>query len=210
MAKSGEWITWLGVWLSTIILLPIGAFLTYKANKDSVVFNIEAYITIFRKAFGLRIARNIARKDVIIHDPNYPQVRQGLVTLIQDWQNYSHKMRLRFPPNYFRIFFKNLIDEEVVGLSERMEQFIIILSNSKDHAILSGLNKLPILNLHAHTRPFINYKWNMALGILLPLGLFFYFRIWFFRIRLYKDIKTIQKYGQFIIERIDKITNENK
>ena len=42
MAKSGEWIPWFGEWLSSMVLCPIGIFLTYKANKDSAVFNIEA------------------------------------------------------------------------------------------------------------------------------------------------------------------------
>jgi lipopolysaccharide export system permease protein len=36
-----------GMWLSTIVLIPIGAFLTYKAMKDSQLFNQEAYYRFF-------------------------------------------------------------------------------------------------------------------------------------------------------------------
>ena len=206
MAKSGEWVPWFGEWLSSMVLCPIGIFLTYKANKDSAVFNIEAYINVIRKILGLRISRHIARKEVIIHDPDYPVVKTELMALSQEWQAYAQKSRLRLPPNYLHIFFHNIDDHEVISLSRKMENLITILSNSRDAAILDALNKLPIVSTHAHTRPFHNYKWNMVLGIIFPLGIFFYFRIWRYRLRLYKDIQQIKKYSAFIAERIEKIS----
>ena len=38
-----------GMWLATIVLLPIGFFLIYKALHDSQLFNQEFYFRIFRK-----------------------------------------------------------------------------------------------------------------------------------------------------------------
>ena len=43
LCKNGTWDTTFGAWLSTMVLAPIGAWLTWKSNQDSVVFNIEAY-----------------------------------------------------------------------------------------------------------------------------------------------------------------------
>ena len=201
--KSGEWVPWFGEWLSSMVLCPIGIFLTYKANKDSAVFNIEAYINVIRKILGLRISRHIARKEVIIHDPDYPVVKTELMALSQEWQAYAQKSRLRLPPNYLHIFFHNIDDHEVISLSRKMENLITILSNSRDAAILDALNKLPIVSTHAHTRPFHNYKWNMVLGIIFPCGHILYFRIWRYRLRLYKDIQQIKK-----IQRVYRRTNQ--
>ena len=39
----------LGMFASTIILLPIGIFLTYKATTDAAIMNAETYILFFRK-----------------------------------------------------------------------------------------------------------------------------------------------------------------
>jgi lipopolysaccharide export system permease protein len=39
----------LGMWLSTFILIPIGFFFTYKAMHDSQLFNQEFYFRFFRK-----------------------------------------------------------------------------------------------------------------------------------------------------------------
>ena len=57
MAREGELAMWFGVWVSTMVLAPLGAWLTYKANGDSVVFNIDAYKAFFMKLLGLRSKR---------------------------------------------------------------------------------------------------------------------------------------------------------
>ncbi|MGL6068553.1 MAG: LptF/LptG family permease, partial [Sediminibacterium sp.] len=41
-----------GMWLSTLILIPIGAFLTYKAMHDSQLFNQEFYYRTFKDIRG--------------------------------------------------------------------------------------------------------------------------------------------------------------
>ena len=38
-----------GMWLSSVILFPLGVFLTYKATTDSTLFDIDSYLTFFRK-----------------------------------------------------------------------------------------------------------------------------------------------------------------
>jgi lipopolysaccharide export system permease protein len=43
LAKSGQWSVYAGMWLSSMFLIPIGLFLTYKAMRDSQLFNQEFY-----------------------------------------------------------------------------------------------------------------------------------------------------------------------
>jgi lipopolysaccharide export system permease protein len=50
-AKEGSMSPFTGMWLSTFILVPIGIFLTYKALRDSQLFNKEFY---FRLRGNLR------------------------------------------------------------------------------------------------------------------------------------------------------------
>ena len=42
-AKSGEWTVYKGMWFSSALLIPVGLFLTYKAMRDSQLFNQEFY-----------------------------------------------------------------------------------------------------------------------------------------------------------------------
>jgi lipopolysaccharide export system permease protein len=41
--------TFAGMWAASYILLPIGIFLTYKATTDSVIMNIDTYLSFFKK-----------------------------------------------------------------------------------------------------------------------------------------------------------------
>jgi lipopolysaccharide export system permease protein len=70
MARNGEWAIWFGIWLSTMVLTPIGFFLINKANKDSVVFNMEGYQNFFKRLLGIRTKRKLNKKEIIIHEPD--------------------------------------------------------------------------------------------------------------------------------------------
>lgn len=55
MAREGVWFVWAGVWLSSAVLLPLGAFLTYKAATDSMVsLNKEQFQQLLKKVKSLR------------------------------------------------------------------------------------------------------------------------------------------------------------
>ncbi|CAN5609789.1 hypothetical protein BH10BAC2_BH10BAC2_05590 [soil metagenome] len=47
-AKEGVISIFAGMWLSTLVLVPIGLFLTYKAMRDSQLFNKEFYFRLFK------------------------------------------------------------------------------------------------------------------------------------------------------------------
>ena len=202
VARSGEMNIILGTWMSTLVLAPIGAFFTYKSNKDSVVFNLEVYTGFFRWLFGLRPSRHLFKKEVIIKDPDYRYVYDELTTLSGQCQAYLDTHRLGSAPNYYRIFFVDGPSNAIADINAGMENVIEELSNSKDGPILNGLNNYPILSTQAHKSP-SDLRWlNILLGVCIPVGLFFYFRIWLFGKRLDKDLKKIIQTNTNIQERI--------
>ena len=200
VAKSGEMNMILGVWMSTLVLAPIGAFFTYKSNKDSIVFNLEVYTNFFRWLFGLRASRHIYKKEVIINDPDYAKVAGNLPALTEQCQDYLDKHRLGSAPNYYRIFTNDGPDNAIAEISEQLEENIEELTNTKDRQILAFMNNYPILSTQAHKSP-SDHRWlNILLGIIVPAGLFFYIRIWLFGRRLEKDLKNIIKTNNDIQE----------
>lgn len=52
LARDGVISPELGAFISTIVLLPIGIFLTWKSTKDSSIFNIETYLLPVKKLFA--------------------------------------------------------------------------------------------------------------------------------------------------------------
>ena len=202
VGKSGEMNVVLGTWMSTLVLAPLGGFLTYKSNKDSVVFNIDVYMAFFRKILGIRTERHLFRKEVIIHTPDYPQAIEVLDEICTACENYSQTHRLLGPPNYFRIFTNNKHDDKIQQISQQLEAAIEELSNSKDGILINLLNKYPQLSVKAHKSLFDNRWLNLLCGLVVPAGLLIWINIWRYRVRLDKDLKTIIKTSRNIQERI--------
>lgn len=207
--RSLQMAPWMGMWLSTAILTPVGAWLTYKANKDSTVFNMDMYRSFLVRVLGLRTHRTISMKEVIIETPEYPVLKEELSALNEECKTYAQTSHLLKPPSYFKIFWKSHPDSEVASISEKLESIIEKLSNSRNRVIISALNEMPILVANAHTSPFKTHRRNIAAGIFFPLGVFFFFRIWRYRFRLLKDMRQIVQKSDLIQEQINLITAKN-
>ena len=210
MARDGQWTILFGKLISTAVLAPIAVFFTYKAKKDSTVFNIDLYKNFFMKLFGLRTKRHIARKEVIIDQPNYAEDANILTEICNDISSYSENHKLLRWPNPIVVFFHAGDDQDIEHISERLEAVIEDLSNTRDRLILGELNNLPILAVSAHTRPF-RQKWlNIITGLLVPVGAFFYVRMIRFRLRLYRDLRNIRQSSENIIQQAEKLAEQQQ
>ena len=202
MARDDQWTVWYGMTISTVVLAPISVFFTYKANNDSVVFNIDMYKQVLMRVLGLRSHRHIYRKEVIIEDPIYALDSFYLLQISEDIKQYSIDHKLLHLPNPIHVFFRPGDDQKIEEIVNKLEDIIDDLANTKDAQILNYLNHYPIVATHAHTRPF-RQKWlNIITGLILPLGVFFYLRMCRFRLRLRKDLNNILDTNHDVIERV--------
>ena len=205
MARGDMWTVEFGKGLAPAVLIPLAGFVTYKANRDSMVFNIDQWKAVIMKALGWRTKRHVYGKEVIIEDPNYLEDRQLLLNMNDDIRRYVEEHRLKSLPNVVQVFFRYQPDHEVERISNELEKVIDDLTNTRDKMILNELNNYPVLAVKAHTRPF-EHKWlNIVSAIIIPLGLFFYLRMWRFRIRLLRDLKQIVQTNDAVTEQITKI-----
>ncbi|MEE4215628.1 MAG: LptF/LptG family permease, partial [Bacteroidales bacterium] len=62
VAKEGIAPVPLGMWESTVILMGVGIFLTYKATSDAAIMNKETYTHFFRN-LGRKIG--VLKKDIM-------------------------------------------------------------------------------------------------------------------------------------------------
>ena len=205
MARIDEWTVWFGKLLGTVVLSPIAIFFTYKANKDSTVFNIDMYKNLIMRLLGLRTKRSIMSKEVIIEDPDYQTDSTKLAAISAQTANYMEDHKLLRWPNPIEVFFRPGNDQEIATLNDELEATIENLSYSRDKRVIMLLNRYPIIAPNAHTRPF-RRKWlNIITGLFLPTGVFFYFRMIRFRFRLFKDLQHIQRTNGKLISRIEEL-----
>lgn len=76
MARDGVWESWQGMWLSSAVLFPLGAFLTYKAMNDSALFNVEAYNRFFRKILYIKTPPKISEEERQTIINNIPDISE--------------------------------------------------------------------------------------------------------------------------------------
>lgn len=208
MARGGMWAVWFGKSIAVAVLTPLAVFFTYKANCDSVVFNVDAYRNLLMKILGMRVKRSISRKDVIIEDPDYRKDADEARWLAAEAKEYSMAHKLKTPPNFINVFFKYQPDHAVEEIGERMETMISDLSNSRDRMVINLINEYPMIMVKAHTRPFERKWMNVVVAVIVPVGLFFYFRMWRFRLRLMRDLVQIEDVSGKLANRLDEI-NKN-
>ncbi|MBR6891766.1 MAG: LptF/LptG family permease [Bacteroidaceae bacterium] len=165
---------WLGPCMSMIVLAPVGIFFTVKANNDSVVFNIDSYKAFFRKLLGIRVKRHLARKEVIINDPDYPAVSERLQELVHECRTYRKGVRRLLLVQLLVHIIRNRRDEKLEWISDELEDCVEELSNARDRAIFHYLNRLPILRTEPR-----------------------------FHNRLRKDLKTVIDAGEHLIQTIN-------
>ena len=210
MARIGEWTIWFGKTISLAVLTPLAVFFTYKANNDSVVFNVDFYRNVFMKLLGLRMKRAVYRKDVIINDPDYQADADELVRINDEIVEYARQHNLLLAPNVGKVFFKYSPDHTIEDISGRIEAVIEDLSNTKDKKVLALLNEYPFMAVKAHTRPF-ERKWlNIAAAVVVPVGVFLYLRMWRFRLRLLRDLKVVKQTNDSMLARIDEMKQSGR
>ena len=211
MASEGVWKIWFGSWWSTMILLPLGLFFTYQANKDSGILKNDSIKTFFKRLFVISEKRYIPLKEVIIDIPDYEKCYNDLQDIKETSQRYRRMNSLGKLPGVRQVFF-NEKDHVLEQLNEKLEKCVEELSNSKYRSIIIQLNDTPILITGAVTSPFKRRWMNVLSLVILPLGVLIYLNSIRFRFRLLKDLTKletkIEEINNIVIK--EKLINLNK
>lgn len=191
MARQGVWPVWQGMWLSTLLLVLLGAFFTYKAVNDSFMMNPDVWKDVLQRLVGKREMRNYSRKEVIMVSPDYEKDMRAMQTWNNDTEQYLQKDR-KFS------FWKNgFEDKELGNLVARMETWIEDLRNSEENLIIGRLMDYPVIN---------QLKWRILdkssirgiCFLLFPVGICLYLIYIFKQRQINNDLKVSMKVNEEI------------
>jgi lipopolysaccharide export system permease protein len=191
MAKDGIWAAWQGIWLSTAILSPLGIFLTYKAAHDSAILNPDIYTNALKKLLGRKAGRNIARKDVIIFEPNYTAVQESLTLLTKQCNDYLLNNKRWI--SYIKFWDPRRVDLGMVELSEQLELLIEEMSNSAHNLELNKMMDYPIMKGYELKPTQTTKLLSVILGAAFPIGFPLYLIAMYQRKLQMQDLQAIIK-----------------
>lgn len=189
MARDGRIAVWEGIWLSSAVLLPLGIFFTYKAVKDSAVFNKDAYLNFFRRLIGSNMARHLNVKELIMDEVNPAEATEMLRSLSADAEEFLLTNPRR--PSYIAYWLRGYSRPQLRSLSERLEATVGYLANSTSKLVINKLMDYPILRSLWFYHP-TGYRWvAWAAIVVFPVGI----PVWLFGLRqlsiLRHEVETI-------------------
>ena len=169
MINSGQIPVWAGMWLSSAVILPLGAFLTYKASRDSATLNADAYVVLFRRIFHPNYSRQLEYKEIIMQPATSGEVLREIGQLQSQMDSLlgmtyaqSRGLRLDRLPDFAKAYQQ---------LYQQLEETVETLHNYPNKYIFAQLLSLPMLG-----KTFANPLWQNRLCVwicipLLPVSL---------------------------------------
>lgn len=187
LARDGVWSSWSGMLLSSFVLAPLGAFLTYKAMNDSALMNADAYRNFFKRIFGRNDKRNLEVKEVVIYSPDLQKVTAGLRSLEEMVENTLPRFKGR---NYFHFWQKPDWERGLEAVSNQLEEVVQEMANTKDKALMRKVSEFPVLTYQV-LPDFRNPRMGILLGILVVIGLPVYLWVTNKDRRVRKNLKLV-------------------
>lgn len=192
MARDGHWPVVEGMWISTVVLAPLGIYVTWKAMNDSAVFNPDAWRNTINKIFGVKSSRKIEFKEVIINDISHLQAMEMAVNA-NSMANELLENRCRHPQFFFSYWIKGYPINSLRALSSGLDEMAEYLVDCRDKAVVSKLADLPVINVQWIYRP-ARRTWQSVVAILLfPISIPVWITGVFKQRRLIKELKRCVK-----------------
>ena len=179
---------WLGMWLSNIVLFPVGIFLAYKANQDSSALNVEVYVIFFRKLFGFRGVRKVEYQELVIEEADY---KAGALAVAQALKHTDALLQgPLFAGRIWSIWTRGAEQKQLASLSKELDDITESLRHTPSRLLVSKLCDLPLLP--SRLSPFLPEapRWGRILGALLPISLPFGLFLSRVRTHLRADLRT--------------------
>ena len=149
LARDGRWPVEAGIWLSTMVLAPLGAYVTWKAMNDSSVFDGDRYRNFFRRVFGLRSARHVPLKEVIIRDID-PERGEKMLSIVAG-RCRSLAGGLASPRNPLKSYVVYFLDEvdtrRIHTVADELNRTVDYLSDSREPRLVMKLSELPVIRV---------------------------------------------------------------
>lgn len=137
MARDGKVPVWEGIWLSSMVLLPLGIFLTYKAVGDSAEFKFDVLTRFINRLRGKEMERDLVLKEFRLTDVDNNEA----TVMLRDFLALAlaEQKRISAVPKFRRPFVRG----PKVALTGPMNQLIDYLSNTTSNYVVALLNQYP-------------------------------------------------------------------
>lgn len=152
MARDGKTAVWFGIWLSTMVMTPLGIFFTYKAVGDTSMLDFDWLRKLNEKIkrpsqlmrLFARENRNLEAKEYTFDEVVPAEITPRLQALIAEYRKTAERTVPWYSPK--------ALHNTAEPFSNELESIVEYLHNSKDIYVIHLLNEIP-LRVRRHDIP---------------------------------------------------------
>lgn len=173
LARDGRWPVEAGIWLSTMVLAPLGVYVTWKAMNDSSVFDGDRYKNLFRSLLGLRSSRHVPLKEVIIRDIDTERAERMLAIISRrcDVLMESLSSVRNVWKSYISYYIDGIDTRRIHIVSDEINRMIDYLSDCRNPRVVMKLSEIPMIRVLWVYSPAPRHWLGYAMMAILPLSI---------------------------------------
>lgn len=204
MAREGTLLTWVGMWLPNMVLVPVGVLLCVVASRDTNRWNVD-FITQLRSLWGPRTKRTVEYKEVTMESVDYELAREQVLVLDQLAKEQLEAGRL----GYGQFFRNEAYFAQRKELYRQVEQLVGHLKHSRDYSLVDHLEGYPYLRYLIREWRTTKRGINGLLMWLFPVGGLCYLLYILRNKRYIRGVKAIRQYNKVLLVDIERAKLNN-
>jgi lipopolysaccharide export system permease protein len=205
--KSGSLNPVTGMWLSTMIVMPISIFLTYMATRDSVIFNSEMYINFFAKGLSFVFrTRHTARPETAMDISGDELQPESMIAALDELSQHCRLYiveKLDKKLTSGKIWF-NERDEELKKVGVLYDHAKAIFRKTDIGMIQESINEYPVVSLSDYKIKIQNRKIRFLIYLSFAWT-YFYLKTLIQKYTLRKELNRIITANQNLITELTSI-----
>ena len=207
-AREGAMTSFEGMWMSTFIILAVGIFLTWKATRDSSIFNIELYVAYMKKGLNfIFVIHRTPRSEI-----SYPVTAKDLTpdSIITNLNELTRLCRSYLEGDFekymkFSQIWQKEDDHALAEIARLYDHIRAVLKQSDVEMIREEVSEYPNATLHDYKIKKISKGHVVGAAIIFPVWLYLFLKALIQKFTLRNDLRQIMSANRNLINELKSV-----
>jgi lipopolysaccharide export system permease protein len=173
----------IGMWMSSLILAPLGIFLTYKATADAGIMNLDTYLNLFKKLFRTdrvslgeymqQFAQN--PESTAYSAESVEEVSGQLLSVVEEFRKgLSEDSKIKNFVSIYYSFQSRKSLEKITHLQEKLFRRVVHSDLAINKNVRHSVERIAYINYKEYEEPRSKPFIHIIMTILLPIGIVYF------------------------------------
>ena len=207
-AREGALTSFEGIWLSTFIIFTIGVFLTWKATRDSSIFNQELYINYLKKGLNyIFVTHRMPRPEIIYTATPTDLATGNLIVQLEELTRLCKQYLEGDFRKYMKLgkIWREQDDSQLGEIAKRYDHIRAVLKQTDVEMIRETVAEYPCAALHDYK---IKKTFNgqvIGTAIIFPVWLYLFLKAWIQKYSLRNDLQHIMGSNRNLVNELKSV-----